>query len=333
MNLLVTGGAGYIGSNVAGKLIDQGHTVTVVDDLSTGFIEAIDLKRCVGYEINIKDDFEALRYVIEHREIDTVFHFAARSIVADSVNNPLYYYRENIDGILYLLEACVGSSVKRFILSSTAAVYGSTIKIPIAESAPLLPINPYGSSKLSCELILRDVAKMYGIKYAILRYFNVAGRGQRSKKATHLIKVASEYLVGKRDRLEIFGQDYETHDGTCVRDYIHVDDLAEAHLFAMRYLACGEPSDTFNCGYGVGYSVLEVIDSLERVSGKKIERVFAPRRPGDPATLIADSRKIIETLGWTPRFNNLDEITKSAYDWELKLSANEFSSGEESQKT
>jgi UDP-glucose 4-epimerase len=323
MTILVTGGAGYIGSHMVHTLADAGERVVVLDNLSTGFEWAIPK----GVPLVIGETGDQLRVaalIAEHR-VDSIIHFAASIVVPDSVRDPLGYYRNNTMNSRALLEVAVNSGVKQFIFSSTAAVYGNPATAPVNEDAPLAPMSPYGNSKLMTEMMLKDVGAAYGLKYVTLRYFNVAGAdptlrtGQSTLGATHLIKVAVEAALGMRPKLDVYGTDYNTPDGTCVRDYIHVTDLASAHMAALTHLCRGGDSATFNCGYGHGYSVLEVVDAVKRVSKRDFKVELAPRRPGDPAMIVADSARIRAQLGWTPRFDNLDLIVEHALAWERRL--------------
>jgi UDP-glucose 4-epimerase len=320
--ILVTGGAGYIGSHVVTLLLDAGERVVVLDNLSTGFREAV-----VGAPLVVGDtgDQALVPRLLEEHGVDTVMHFAARTIVPESVADPLRYYGNNTAATRSLLECCVAARVKHFVFSSTAAVYGMPDGGVADEDAPTRPINPYGTSKLMSEWMLRDVAAATPLRYVALRYFNVAGSdvegrvGQRTPNATLLVKVAVEAAVGARPEIAIFGTDYDTPDGTGVRDYIHVQDLAAAHLDALSYLRGGGASTVLNVGYGHGYSVREVIDAVERVHGAKLPVVEKPRRAGDPPSLVADARRIRAQLGWTPRFDDLEVIARSSYAWERRL--------------
>jgi UDP-glucose 4-epimerase len=323
MTILVTGGAGYIGSHMVHMLADAGEQVVVLDNLSTGFEWAVPkgVPLLVG---ETGDPMRVAALIAEHR-VDAIIHFAASIVVPDSVRDPLAYYRNNTVNSRALLEVAVNGGVKHFIFSSTAAVYGNPKTAPVNEDAAPAPMSPYGSSKLMTETMLKDVGAAHDLKYVILRYFNVAGAdpalrtGQSTLGATHLIKVAVEAALGKRAKLDVYGTDYDTPDGTCVRDYIHVTDLANAHMASLAHLRGGGDSTTFNCGYGHGYSVLEVIDAVKRVSGRSFKVELAPRRPGDPATIVADSARIRAQLGWTPRFDNLDTIVEHALGWERQL--------------
>jgi len=321
-SILVTGGAGYIGSHVVLQLVEAGEQVVVVDDLSTGFREAV-----IGAELIVGNvgDRTLMADVLREHEVDTVMHFAARTIVPESVADPLRYYGNNTCATRNLLECCRDAAVKQIVFSSTAAVYGIPEGGRAREDTPNAPINPYGSSKLMSEWMLRDLAAAGGPRYVALRYFNVAGCdpagriGQSTKNATLLVKVACEAALGKRPRLSIFGTDYDTPDGTGVRDYIHVDDLARAHLDALKYLRDGGDSTVLNCGYGHGYSVREVLDAVGRAHGAPVPFVEEARRAGDPPSLVAVSDKIRTTLGWTPRHDDLDFIARTALAWERKL--------------
>jgi UDP-glucose 4-epimerase len=322
--ILVTGGAGYIGSHVVLQLREAGETVVVLDDLSTGFADAVaGTALVVG---NVGDEARVSRLLAEGK-IDTVMHFAARTIVPESVADPLRYYGNNTSATRNLLAACARAGVRHFVFSSTAAVYGEPASGCVSEDSPTAPINPYGSSKLVSEWMLRDLARAGGPAYVALRYFNVAGSdmrgriGQSTRKATLLTKVACEAAVGRRPHVCVFGSDYDTPDGTGVRDYIHVDDLARAHLDALAYLRSGGESTTLNCGYGHGYSVREMIAAVGRANGAPVPTVERPRRDGDPPSLIADARRIRDTLGWRPRCDDLDLIARTSLAWERKLQA------------
>lgn len=323
-NVLVTGGGGYIGSHVVLALLDAGHQVTVIDNLSSGFRWAV-APAAFLCEGDVADRTVVDR-LIREREIGAIMHFAGSVIVPESVSNPLKYYRNNTVSAATLLECAVSNGVRHFVFSSTAAVYGDPARIPVTEDAVARPLNPYGASKLMTETMLRDVAAVHPFNFCALRYFNVAGAdpdgrtGQSTAAATHLIKVAVEVALGKRDEVVIFGDDYATVDGTGVRDYIHVTDLAAAHVAALERLTA-EPAQswTLNCGYGRGHSVMEVLDAVDRVAGTKIPRRMAPRRPGDPPALVADNSRILATLAWRPRYADLETIVRHALSWERKL--------------
>jgi UDP-glucose 4-epimerase len=325
MTVLVTGGAGYIGSHMVLELVDAGEQVVVLDNLSTGFSWAVaeDVPLIVGET----GDQALIRRLIREYDINAVIHFAASIVVPDSVANPLGYYRNNTSNSRALIECAVTSGVRDFIFSSTAAVYGNAGEAPVSEDTPTLPISPYGWSKLMTEIMLRDAGHAHGLRYAILRYFNVAGAdshcraGQSSRAATHLIKIAAETAVGLRPKLEVFGTDYPTPDGTCIRDYIHVSDLVRAHSDALRNLRSGGQSLTLNCGYGHGFSVLEVVEMVKRVSGVDFNVDNAPRRPGDTARIVADCARARAALGWRPRFDDLLTIVAHALAWERDLMA------------
>ncbi len=320
--ILVTGGAGYIGSHVVLQLRARGERVVVLDDLSRGFRQAaLDTPLVVG---NVGDRDTVLSVLREHA-LDTVMHFAAYTIVPESVSEPLKYYGNNTCATRSLLAACLEAGVKHVVFSSTAAVYGIPASGVAAEDTPTAPINPYGTSKLMSEWMLRDVSAATALKHVALRYFNVAGSdsqgriGQATPKATLLIKVACEHVVGKRPDLAIYGTDYDTPDGTGVRDYIHVEDLATAHLNALDYLRGGGASTVLNVGYGHGYSVREVLQSVERVSGQRLTVREEPRRAGDPPALVARAERIRRELGWSPRLDDLDTLVRTALEWERRL--------------
>jgi UDP-glucose 4-epimerase len=323
MTILVTGGAGYIGSHMVHALVESGENVVVLDNLSTGFKWAIPggARLVVGES----GDEALVSHLIAGHGISAIIHFAASIVVPDSVSDPLGYYRNNTVNSRALIECAVKGGVKQFIFSSTAAVYGNPAKVPISENDPVAPMSPYGSSKLMTEIMLRDAGFAHGLDYVILRYFNVAGAdpnlrtGQSTKGATHLIKVAVETALGKRAKMDVFGTDYPTPDGTCVRDYIHVADLVRAHSDALAYLRAGGRSATLNCGYGHGFSVLEVIDTVKRVSGVDFHVDRTGPRPGDPACIVAQSDCARELLGWQPQFDDLATIVTHALAWERKL--------------
>lgn len=320
--ILITGGAGYIGSHVVKQLGAAGENLLILDDLSTGFEQAVLHGKLI---VGNTGDSECLESIFSNHDVDTVMHFAAHTIVPESVADPLKYYRNNTCASRTLLEWSVKAGVKYFVFSSTAAVYGIPESGLASETSPTAPINPYGQSKLMTEWMLRDVAAVNPLNFVALRYFNVAGSdpeariGQSTAKSTLLTKVACEAAVGKRDHIAIFGTDYPTPDGTGLRDYIHVEDLADAHLKALDYLRGGGETTTLNCGYGHGYSVREVIRMVEQVAGHPIEQKELPRRPGDPPTLIAEAMRIREQLGWSPRYDNLEKIVESSLRWEKKL--------------
>ncbi|MCX8084480.1 MAG: UDP-glucose 4-epimerase GalE [Calditerrivibrio sp.] len=331
MHILVTGGAGYIGSHVVKQILEfTDNQVTILDNLSTGqpktieTLKAINSSRLKFLHTDLKN-FNEVEGIIKSHNFSAIIHFAASIIVPESVENPLKYYLNNTVNTTNLINHAVKYGINKFIFSSTAAVYGEPENNPISEETPTSPINPYGMSKLMSENVLIDSGKAYkDFKYVILRYFNVAGAdeknriGQSFPNATHLIKVAAETAVGKRDKMFIFGEDYPTKDGTCIRDYIHVDDLADAHLKALDFLEKNS-SNIFNCGYGHGYSVKDVIDVMKKVS--KIDFIVEKtgRRAGDPAILVADNKKIKSLMGWSPKYNDLEFICKTALEWEKKL--------------
>jgi UDP-glucose 4-epimerase len=325
MSVLVTGGAGYIGSHTVLELLDAGEHAVVLDDLSTGWAWAVP-KGAILVEGDAGDQ-HLVRRLADAHGIDAIIHFAGSIVVPDSVADPLGYYLNNTVKSRALIEAAVRCGIRHFIFSSTAAVYGMAGDRPVTEDAPLDPLSPYGSSKRMTEIMLADTARAHDLAYAALRYFNVAGAdpagraGQSTPRATHLIKVACETALGKRDHMQVFGSDYPTADGTCVRDYIQVTDLARAHLAALGHLRGGGTSDVFNCGYGRGFSVLEVIEAVRRASGRDFELRLGPRRPGDPAVLVAGSDKIRRTLAWAPQHDSLDGIVAQALRWEQRLSA------------
>jgi UDP-glucose 4-epimerase len=322
MTILVTGGAGYIGGHTVIALLDRREIPVVLDDLSTGNRMAVPSN--VPLVVGDVGDVELLTQIIREHRIDAILHFAAKIVVSESVADPLSYYLNNTVKTRALLEAAVRGKVGHFVFSSTAAVYGNPTVTPVSEEAVPAPLSPYGMSKLMSEHMLRDASVAHGLDYVILRYFNVAGAdpngrlGQSTPGATHLIKVALETALGRRSHMSIYGDDYPTPDGTCVRDYVHVSDLANAHLIALDYLRRGGESGTFNCGYGRGYSVKEVVDTVKRVAGVDFEVHQASRRAGDPASIVANSDRLMR-LGWKPELNDLTTIVRHAYDWEKNL--------------
>ena len=323
MSVLITGGAGYIGSHMVLGLVDAGEDVVVLDNLSTGFRWAV--PETIPLVVGDVGDETLVRKVIADHDVDAIIHFAGSIIVPESVERPLDYYRNNTANSRNLIEAAVTRRVPHFIFSSTAAVYGMPGDDPVSEDAALKPISPYGTSKLMTELMLADVAAAHDFEYVALRYFNVAGAdpegrsGQSTPKATHLIKVASEAALGKRPGMQVFGRDYPTRDGTCIRDYIHVTDLVRAHRNALRHLRSGGPSRVYNCGYSRGLSVLEIIEAVKRISGVEFDVEHVGRRPGDPAAIVAASDKIRSELGWAPSYDDINEIVASALAWERAL--------------
>lgn len=321
MRILITGGAGYIGSHVVKALGLLGHDITTFDNLSTGHREAVLFGDLVVGDLS---DGAKLDQLFSQKKFEAVLHFAGSIVVPDSVSQPLEYYRNNTLNSHLLLEMCKKHGVDKFIFSSTAAVYGMPSDGVCSESTPTNPINPYGQSKLMTEHMLRDLASSSNFRYVALRYFNVSGAdpegkiGQSFPKATHLIKVACETATGKRGHIELFGTDYPTNDGTCVRDYIHVSDLADAHVKALEYLVKGGKSEILNCGYGHGFSVKEVLERVKAITGVNITIKESCRRPGDPAALTAKVDRIHNAIGWKPKFDNLDIIIQSAFDWEKR---------------
>ncbi len=319
MRVLILGGAGYIGSHTVRRLLEQGHTVAVADSLETGYRAALDA-RAAFYHGDIRDA-AFLEQVFARERVDAVIHFAANSLVGESMTNPLKYYDNNVGGAIALLGAMRDHDVRSIVFSSTAATYGEPQSIPILESDRTLPTNPYGETKLAMERLFHWADAAHGIRFVSLRYFNAAGAdasgdiGEAHKPETHLIPLVLQVPLGQRESITIFGTDYPTEDGTCIRDYIHVSDLAEAHILAMRYLEQGGVSDVFNLGNGVGYSVREVIEVARRVTGHPIPTQEATRRAGDPARLIASSEKAVSILGWKPQFARLEQIVQSAWNW------------------
>ena len=324
MTVLVTGGAGYIGSHMVWELLDNNEDVLIVDNLTTGFEWAIpEGVKFVNANIGDQEKMEA---VIKEHKVDAIIHFAGSVVVPESIENPLMYYQNNTGNSRNLIGAAVNTGIEKFIFSSTAAVYGNPLtEGPISENAILNPMSPYGTSKLMTELMLRDTAEAHDFSYVILRYFNVAGcdikgrTGQSTEGATHLIKVACEAAAGNRSSMKIFGTDYDTKDGTCVRDFIHVGDLANAHYEALKYIRSGGQKFTANCGYSQGYSVREVIDTVKKVSGNEFRVIETERRAGDIEALTANAHRLMTRLEWEPKHNNLETIISSALDWEKKL--------------
>ncbi len=321
--VVVTGGAGYIGSHAVLAFREAAYPVVVVDDLSTGRRDS--LPEDVLFIEGNAGDVELVGRVIREHGVGAVVHFAGSIVIPESVADPLKYYRNNTAASRYLIEACVANHVKYFIFSSTAAVYGHPETVPVSEDAPTTPINPYGTSKLMTEWMLRDTARAHDFTYVSLRYFNVAGAdpggrtGQSTPNATHLIKIASQAAVGLRQGIELFGEDYDTPDGTCIRDYIHVSDLAAAHVDALVHLTQAHENLVLNCGYGHGYSVREVLAAVEREAGLRLDIQSAPRRPGDGVTLVADASRMRNYFAWQPRYDDLGVIVRTAIDWERKL--------------
>src|SRR6476659_8364347 len=325
MTILISGGAGYIGSHMVHEFVDAGEPVVVLDNLSNGFRFLIPTS--VPFVSGSTGDQTLVSEVIARHGVTAIIHFAASAVVPESVAEPLKYYGNNTVNTCALLDTAIKSGVQQFIFSSTAAVYGAAEENPIRENSPTIPVSPYGTSKLMSEMMLHDTAKAYGLRFVILRYFNVAGAdprmrtGQATPAATHLIKVACETAIGKRPKLEVFGTDYPTPDGTCIRDYIHVSDLAQAHSSALAYLRNGGASTTFNCGYGHGSSVLEVIAAVRRASSREFPVEISGRRRGDPPSLVANVDRIRSALSWQPQFQNLDTIVAHALAWEKQLAA------------
>jgi len=323
MSILVTGGAGYIGSHMVYELADAGERLVVLDNLSTGFDWAV----AKGVPVIVGDtgDQNLVAQIIRDHKVDCIIHFAAALVVPDSVRDPLGYYKNNTVNSRALIEAAVKNGARQFVFSSTCAVYGNPTQVPVTEQTTAAPISPYGWSKLMTEIMLRDASTAHDLRHVILRYFNVAGAdpkcrsGQSTKNATQLIKVAVEAALGLRAKVDIYGVDYPTPDGTCIRDYIHVSDLVRAHSDALQYLRAGGASLTLNCGYGHGFSVREVIEMVKRVSGVDFKVEVAPRRPGDPAQIVAVSDHARMKLGWKPQYDDLAAIVTHALAWEQKL--------------
>lgn len=323
MSVLVTGGAGYIGSHMVHELRDAGEELVVLDNLSTGHRWAV--PEDVAFVTGDVGDQQLVASLIRQHSVDAIIHFAGSIVVPESVADPLRYYHNNTVKSRALIACAVDCGVKHFIFSSSAAVYGAPEKNPIAEDAALAPMSPYGSSKMMTEIMLRDTAAAHDFRYMALRYFNVAGAdpqercGQSTPNATHLIKVAAQTALGQRPYMEVFGTDYPTPDGTCVRDYIHVTDLVRAHSAALKYLRAGGVSQVLNCGYGHGFSVLDVIEAVKRISSVDFEVRTSARRAGDPAVLVADAGRIREVLDWSPAYDDLDIIVAHACAWEARL--------------
>jgi UDP-glucose 4-epimerase len=330
--VLVTGGAGYIGSHTTRQLLHAGHRVLVVDNLYSGNKWAVP-EQAAFVELDVGNR-DTVRRLMHEYDVTAVIHFAGHIVVPESVSDPAKYYGNNVVNSFHVIQACRDTGVRHFIFSSSAAVYGTPARIPVDENADTAPINPYGFSKLTTEWMLQDLTNSDRINnkpasqcfnHVALRYFNVAGAaldgslGQATPQATHLIKVACEAACGKRDQIAIFGSDYDTEDGTCIRDYIHVEDLAKAHVTALEYLRSGGESQTLNCGYGRGFSVRDVLDTVQKVSNTELNLIEAPRRRGDPPILVADKTKIHEVLNWEPDYDDLELICGTAYKWERKL--------------
>lgn len=319
MKILVLGGAGYIGSHTVSELIDAGEEVVIADNLETGHIEAVHPKAAF-YKGDIRDR-AFIDSVFEKEKIDGVIHFAANSLVGESMTNPLKYYDNNLNGTKVLLQSMVAHGVDKIVFSSTAATYGEPESIPILETDRTEPTNPYGETKLSMEKMMKWTGVAHGLRYVALRYFNACGAhvngqiGEAHNPETHLIPLILQVPNGQREAISIFGDDYDTKDGTCVRDYIHVTDLAQAHILAMKYLMDGNESNVFNLGNGVGFTVKEVVETARKVTGNPIPAVISPRRAGDPGTLIASSKKAKEVLGWKPEHADLEEIIETAWNW------------------
>ena len=323
MTVLVTGGAGYIGSHMVLELLDAGETPVVLDNLTTGLRSAVPDQ--VPLVIGDFGDEGLIDRVVRERGVSAIIHFAARIVVPESVSDPLGYYLNNTAKARSLIASAISNKIRHFIFSSTAAVYGNPQANPVSEDEPLAPVSPYGRSKLMVEWMLEDASKAYDFQHVVLRYFNVAGAdprgraGQSTRDATHLIKVAVQAALGRRNGMEVYGTDYPTPDGSCLRDYIQVTDLARAHMDALRYLRAGGASLTCNCGYQKGFSVLDVIDVVKRVSGVDFPVTLSGRRPGDPAAIVASNSRARSVLGWRPRHDNLDAIVRQALNWERRL--------------
>jgi len=323
MTVLVTGGAGYIGSHMVYALVEAGESVVVIDNLSSGF--SAHLPAGIPLFIGDAADENLVQGVIATHRVESIIHLAGSVVVGESLRDPLGYYRNNTMTTRNLLNIAVKCGVNRFIFSSTAAVYGNPAQVPVPEHAPTRPLSPYGFSKLMAEVMLHDVAAAHGLNYVVLRYFNVAGAdpeariGLATVGATHLLKIAVEAATGQRAGVDVFGTDYPTKDGSCIRDFIHVSDLAQVHRAALSHLRNGGPSMTLNCGYGRGYSVLETVEAVRRVSGRNLAVQFAPRRAGDIMTMVADTSRIRSALDWTPQLDDLETIAAHALAWEKKL--------------
>lgn len=323
MTVLVTGGAGYIGSHMVLELLDAGEKPVVLDNLTTGFRSAVPDQ--VPLVIGDFGDEGLIDRVVREHGVSAIIHFAARIVVPESVSDPLGYYLNNTAKARSLIASAISNKIRHFIFSSTAAVYGNPQANPVSEDEPLAPVSPYGRSKLMVEWMLEDASKAYDFQHVVLRYFNVAGAdpkgraGQSTRDATHLIKVAVQAALGRRNGMEVYGTDYPTPDGSCLRDYIQVTDLARAHMDALRYLRAGGASLTCNCGYQKGFSVLDVIDVVKRVSGVDFPVTLSGRRPGDPAAIVASNSRARSVLGWQPRHDNLDAIVRQALNWERRL--------------
>ena len=321
-SVLVTGGAGYIGSQVCKMLAEQNQSVVVIDNLSTGHTWTLP-KAAIFYNCNIADTAQVLEILSRH-QLKSVIHMAASVDVNESMQNPIKYFQNNVTNALHFLDACVRAQVKNFVFSSTAAVYGNPKQSPVDELAPLCPESPYGASKKIMEDILQSVAKSSGMSFAILRYFNVAGAaldgtlGQVTENATHLIKVASETAAGLRPSMKIFGSDYATRDGTAERDFIHIEDLAEIHLLMLRHLHAGSHSEIFNCGYGKGFTVKEIVETMQKISKNPFVVEMSERRLGDVEKVIANPQKLNRILQWKPRFNDIETICRTAFEWEVR---------------
>ncbi|MDH5202903.1 MAG: UDP-glucose 4-epimerase GalE [Nitrospirota bacterium] len=322
MRILVTGGAGYIGSHVVKALGEKGHSIVVYDNLSYGHEWAVLYGQLVKGDLA---DKKLLDTIFKTEDFEAVIHLAAFVVVEESVREPIRYYKNNFVNTLNLIETCIIHNVSKCIFSSSAAVYGIPEKVPVTENTPLHPINPYGSSKVMVEYVLDDVSRTHDFRYASLRYFNVAGAdplsriGQARKDATHLISASLRTALGIKDHLDLFGTDYSTPDGTCIRDYIHVDDLSDVHILTLEYLASGGASRIYNCGYEHGYSVKEVVEKAKNVTGVDFPVRQIGRRPGDPPVLIADASRIKKELDWKPKYDDLGYIIKTAWEWEKKM--------------